>query len=40
MRHCCQFEADEIYYLKQADRAYKLLVKYSKGVGKDKVVKF
>ena len=35
-------ESDENYsaYLKQADRAYKLLVKYSKGVGKDKVVKF
>ena len=35
-------ESDENYsaYFKQADRAYKLLVKYSKGVGKDKVVKF
>ena len=35
-------ESDENYsaYKKQADRAYKLLIKYSKGVGKDKVVKF
>lgn len=35
-------ESDENYsaYLKQADRAYKLLIKYSKGVGQDKVVKF
>ena len=35
-------ESDENYsaYKKQADKAYKLLVKYSKGVGKDKVVKF
>ena len=33
-------ESDENYsaYLKQADRAYKLLVKYSKGVGQDKKV--
>ena len=33
-------ESDENYsaYLKQADRAYKLLVKYSKGVGKDKTI--
>jgi hypothetical protein len=35
-------ETDENYsaYLKQADKAYKLLVKYSKGVGQDKVIKF
>ena len=35
-------ESDENYsaYKKQADRAYKLLIKYSKGVGRDKVVKF
>ena len=35
-------EGDENYsaYLKQADRAYKLLIKYSKGVSKDKIVKF
>ena len=35
-------ETDENYsaYLKQADRAYKLLIKYSKGVGKDKTIKF
>lgn len=35
-------ESDENYsaYLKQADRAYKLLIKYSKGVGKDKTFKF
>lgn len=35
-------ESDENYsaYLKQADRAYKTLIKYSKGVGQDKSVKF
>ena len=35
-------ETDENYsaYLKQADRAYKTLIKYSKGVGQDKSVKF
>ena len=35
-------EADENYsaYAKQADRAYRLLIKYSKGVGQDKSVKF
>ena len=35
-------ETDENYsaYLKQADRAYKLLIKYSKGVGQDKSIKF
>ena len=35
-------ESDENYsaYLKQADRAYKLLIKYSKGVGRDKSIKF
>lgn len=35
-------ESDENYsaYLKQADRAYKLLIKYSKGVGLDKSIKF
>ena len=35
-------ESDENYsaYLKQADRAYKLLVKYSKGVGQEKSIKF
>lgn len=35
-------ESDENYsaYLKQADRAYKLLIKYSKGVGQDKTIKF
>ena len=35
-------ENDENYsaYLKQADRAYKLLIKYSKGVGQDKKIKF
>lgn len=35
-------ESDENYsaYLKQADRAYKLLIKYSKGVGQDKKIKF
>ena len=35
-------ESDENYsaYLKQADRAYKLLVKYSKGVRLDKSIKF
>lgn len=34
-------ESDENYsaYLKQADRAYKLLIKYSKGVGKSKSIK-
>ena len=34
-------ESDENYtaYLKQADKAYKLLVKYSKGVGNDKSIK-
>lgn len=34
-------ESDENYsaYLKQADRAYKLLIKYSKGVGQDKSIK-
>ena len=34
-------ETDENYsaYLKQADRAYKLLLKYSKGVRQDKVIK-
>lgn len=33
-------ESDENYsaYLKQADRAYKLLIKYSKGVGQDKKI--
>ena len=35
-------ESDENYsaYLKQADRAYKLLIKYSRGVGQDKSIKF
>ena len=35
-------ESDENYsaYLKQADRAYKLLIKYSKGVKQDKSVNF
>lgn len=35
-------ESDENFsaYKKQADKAYKLLVKYSKGVGLDKAVKF
>lgn len=35
-------ESDENYsaYKKQADRAYRLLVKYSKGVGQDKSIKF
>ena len=35
-------ESDENYsaYLKQADRAYKLLIKYSKGVGQDKSIRF
>ena len=35
-------ESDENYsaYKKQADRAYKLLIKYSKGVGQDKKIKF
>ena len=35
-------ESDENYsaYLKQADRAYKLLIKYSKWVGQDKSIKF
>ena len=35
-------ETDENYsaYLKQADRAYKLLIKYSKGVGQEKSIKF
>ena len=35
-------ESDENFsaYKKQADKAYKLLVKYSKGVGQDKSVKF
>ena len=35
-------ESDENYsaYFKQADRAYKLLIKYSKGLVKDKTVKF
>ena len=35
-------ESDENYsaYLKQADKAYKLLIKYSKGVGQDKLLKF
>ncbi len=35
-------ESDENYsaYLKQANRAYKLLIKYSKGVGQDKSIKF
>ncbi len=34
-------ESDENYsaYLKQAERAYKLLIKYSKGVGQDKSIK-
>lgn len=34
-------ESDENYsaYAKQAERAFKLLVKYSKGVGQDKIVK-
>ena len=34
-------ESDENYsaYKKQADNAYRLLIKYSKGVGKDKVMK-
>lgn len=34
-------ESDENYsaYLKQADRAYKLLIKYSKGVRQDKTMK-
>ena len=35
-------ESDENYsaYLKQANKAYKLLIKYSKGVGQDKLIKF
>ena len=35
-------ESDENYsaYQKQADKAYKLLIKYSKGVGRDKSIKF
>ena len=35
-------ESDENYsaYKKQADRAYKLLIKYSKGVGQDKKIGF
>ena len=35
-------ESDENYsaYLKQANKAYKLLIKYSKGVGQDKSIKF
>ncbi len=35
-------ESDENYsaYAKQAERAFKLLVKYSKGVGQDKSIKF
>ena len=35
-------ESDENYsaYKKQADKAYRLLVKYSKGVGQDKSIKF
>lgn len=35
-------ESDENYsaYKKQADNAYRLLIKYSKGVGKDKAMKF
>ncbi len=35
-------ETDENYsaYAKQADRAYRLLIKYSKGVGQDKSVRF
>ena len=35
-------ESDENYsaYLKQADRAYQLLIKYSKGVGQDKSIRF
>lgn len=35
-------ENDENFsaYSKQADRAYRLLIKYSKGVGQDKAVKF
>ena len=35
-------ESDENYsaYKKQADRAFRLLVKYSKGVGQDKSIKF
>lgn len=35
-------ETDENYsaYLKQANKAYKLLIKYSKGVGLDKSIKF
>ena len=35
-------ESDENYsaYAKQADRAYRLLIKYSKGVGQDKSVRF
>ena len=34
-------ESDENYsaYLKQANRAYRLLIKYSKGVGQDKSIK-
>ena len=34
-------EGDENYsaYKKQADKAYRLLIKYSKGVGKDKIMK-
>ena len=34
-------ESDENYsaYLKQANKAYKLLIKYSKGVGQDKSIK-
>ena len=35
-------ESDENYsaYKKQADKAYRLLVKYSKGVGQDKSIRF
>ena len=35
-------ESDENYsaYKQQADRAYRLLIKYSKGVGQDKSIKF
>ena len=35
-------ESDENYsaYLKQADKAYKRLIKYSKGISKDKKIRF
>ena len=35
-------ESDENYsaYKEQADRAYRLLIKYSKGVTQDKSIKF